>query len=264
MANEQVASGAGEEGGLYGAGAPSQQPQQGQAEPAETVAGANEAQQPDLSKIDLSTLPQWRALEAKLQRQRDEALRRAEQAEAREQAAREAARRAALVSTHEKLVAEGLEPEKATAILAPIEETVREQAARYVQAKVKADLAEAGLSEADLPQVNGQPYYGRSEQEWSGIVAEAKALKELKRTREEEERRLAALKEQAKQSETQERRATGADRLATGEPTPLPKGLAAIKAQMQKELEGATGNRTAVIRRNYRVRAREAGFNPDW
>lgn len=251
-----------------GAGAEGQQPSQ------RPVAADGEAQAPadvkanqpeiDLSKVDLSTLPQWRALEAKLQRQRDEAVRRAQEAEAAAEAAREAARQAALSTTRERLVAEGIEPQKVTELLAPLEDTVREQALRYVRARVKADLAEAGLSEADLPQVGGQPYYGRSEQEWTAIVAEAKALKELRLAREEEEKRVAALKAQAKEEGMGDRRSSGADRITNAEPTPAGKGLAALKAEMQSRLKDATGNRVAQIRREYRAKAREAGLTPDW
>jgi hypothetical protein len=78
------------------------------------------------------------------------------------------------------------------------------------------------------------------------------------------EAKLADLEAKVKEVEKNDRRATGADRIAGGEPAPAARGLVAIKAEMQTALQGATGNRTAQIRRDFRYKAQNAGFRPDW
>ncbi len=234
MADEQTTQGA----ALEGAPAPSQE------------AVATEAvtpPQPDLSKLDLSTLPQFREYDSKLQKRLAQAERQAQDAETK-------LRQVDLERMTASLKAEGLDD----AAIARSTESVRKQIedlemrrlqllADGVQAKGRA----AGLTDEQITRVP----LGRTPEEYERAMDLAVAAHSAERQKRELEAELAKRDKAAAEAAQANRRESGAERLAGGEPEPHVSEQEQMRKDYESELKvSRSAHQTREIRQKYRLR----------
>lgn len=260
MPEERTASGAVPEGA-------EPQPAEGRkpevAEPQSEPVAERGEQQPETpakaetpEPVDLSRFEEFRKYDANMQKKLAEMEKRSRQAEVKAREAEQIARKErSLERTRSRLEAEGLD-EKA------INETVAELEAEVSQLRAyrtaREILDEFGFTSDEIDQSD----YGNGPEEFRMNLARKKARRELEEARKaaeearkEAERLRQETEKLAKERELQQRRETGADRLAGGEPEPRPTDQQALMTEYQQALKGArSGLHIVQIRQRFRDR----------
>jgi hypothetical protein len=229
------------------------------AEPKPTVAegGEQQPETPDKPEpVDLSKFEEFRKYDANMQKRVAELEKRSQQAEIRAREAEQIARKErSLERTRSRLEAEGLD-QKA------INETVSELEAEVQQLRAYRTAREI-LDEYGFKSEEIQPSdYGNGPEDFRRNLERKKAQRELDEARkaaEEARREAERLREEAgklaKDSELRQRRATGADRLAGGEPEPRPSDQEALRREFEAALaKTIDGPSVLRLRQKFRVR----------
>jgi len=231
-----------------------EQPAETVAEPSQVVAEGGE--QEVESTVDLSTLPQFQKYDANMQRRVAEATRRAEAAEQAVRNVQEEARKeASLAQMRSSLEADGLDEERIKQIVGPLEQELISTRLRneYLETVFKS-----GLSQEELAQVDK----GSSREEFEVNITSFKAQKALKEAErlkaealKEAERIKAEVQEMAKTKELENRKVSGADRLAGGQPEPTPDEATQLRQEYDAAIARCTTRPEMLrIRQNFRIR----------
>lgn len=228
------------------------------AEPKPTVAeGGEQAETPAKPEpIDLSQIEEFRRYDANRQRKEAELERRVREAEAKAAAVEQLARKErSLSTTRSRLLGEGLDEKSVREVTADQEIEVQQLRAY----KTMRDLLdEYGFTSDQLE----KDEWGNGPEELRQNLTRKKAKLELEKARaeieeakKEAERLKTEAQKLAKEAELGERRATGADRLAGGEPMPRPADQEALWSEYQKAVNKAlTGLHKVQIRQQFRDR----------
>lgn len=228
------------------------------AKPMPTVAeGQEQAEVPAKPEpIDLSKFNEFREYDAKMQRKVAELSRAAQEASKRAMEAEQIARKErAIERTRSRLENQGVDDKTINETVGELEGEVQQLRAYRMMRDI---LDEYGFRPDELTQAD----YGRGPDELRANLDRKRIQKELaearkavEEARNEAERMKAEAEKVAKERELQERRESGADRLAGGEPRPRPSDMEALRAAYEKEVSSARTSLSKVqIRAKYRNR----------
>lgn len=210
-------------------------------------------------RIDLSQFEEFRQYDANMQRKVAELEKRHQQAETRAKEAEAIARKEkALERTRSRLESEGLDDKAVKEVTYELEAELRQLRDYRVMREI---LDEYGFSVEQLDQHD----FGNGPDELRANLSRKKAQAELEQARkaaeearQEAERLRKETEELAKKRELEQRRETGADRLAGGEPEPRPTDQQALMAEYRQALSQArSGLHIVQIRQRYRDRGLE-------
>ena len=231
------------------------------AEPKPTVAESGE-QTPETpaapEPVDLSKFEEFRKYDANMQRKVAELSRSAQEAQRRAMEAEQIASKERLIAnTRSRLQSQGVDDGTINETVGELEGEVQQLRAYRMMRDI---LDEYGFKPGELDQAD----YGRGPDDLRANLGRKKAQRELEEARKaveeakkEAERLKAEASQLAKSQELQDRRASGADRLAGGEPRPRPSDTDALRAAYEKELSTA---RTSLSKVQIRARYRELGL----
>ncbi|MFA4972683.1 MAG: hypothetical protein WC683_08715 [bacterium] len=229
------------------------------AEPKPTVAesGEQHSETPAAPEpVDLSKFEEFRKYDANMQRKVAELSRSAQEAQRRAMEAEQIASKERLIAnTRSRLQSQGVDDGTINETVGELEGEVQQLRAYRMMRDI---LDEYGFKPAELDQAD----YGRGPDDLRANLGRKKAQRELEEARKaveeakkEAERLKAEASQLAKSQELQDRRTTGADRLAGGEPMPRPADQEVLYNEYQKAVNKAlTGLHKVQIRQQFRDR----------
>jgi len=208
--------------------------------------GTEAAPTADLSKLDLSTLPQFREYDSKMQKQVADSKRETREIAARVAQEREMAQRdSAFAFTRSNLEHQGLDEKAIAGTLGPLATQLGQERSRNEQRSI---MDEFGFAPSDLKPED----YGQSANEMRANLRLKRERLEIASERQEIERMKAETVKLKAQAEKEVRRETGADRVTSVGATPAPEGTDALLAQMRKEMI-ANPRQAINIKHKYRI-----------